>query len=178
MQRLVLLVVLVLGVVAIGAMVDLLLLEPHRTGAERIASLQLQLDEVAARIDDAKRRLAEPAAAEPIDIAQLAIASGDGAAALASLQERVRNSVAAHGGQALSTVGAIAGPVDGVSRLTVGLSGRFEEAQLFAFLSELESGTPPLVVDAVTVRPLPVPGGLPLDVNVTLLSFAVGTDAS
>lgn len=178
MQRLVLLMCLVLGVAAAGAMLDFLVLEPHRAEAERIASLQLELGGVEARIEDAKRRLTASASAEPLDLARLATAGADGDAALATLQERVRNAVAAHGGQALSTVGAVAEPSAGVSRLTVGLSGRFEEASLFAFLSELESATPPLVVDALTVRPLPVPGGLPLDVTVTLVSFHVGADAS
>jgi hypothetical protein len=177
MQRLAFIACLLLGLTAIIGLGDVLVAAPYRANAERIAALQLEFEGVTQRIESAKQRLAAANSDEPIDVARLTMPGADPAGALAALQERVRGSVAAHGGQALSTVGTLADASGSVSRLAVGLNGRFEETALFAFLRELEGGTPPLVVDGLTVRALPAPGGLPLDVNVTLVSFGVSGDA-
>ena len=177
MRRLALLACAFIGLAAIFGLGNLLVAAPYRATAERIASSQLELEGVMRRVENARRSLAAANNAAPMDVARLAT-TGDSATALAALQERVRRTVAAHGGQALSTVGSAAEPAGGVSRLAVGLTGRFDEAALFAFLRELEGGTPPILVDSLSVRPMPVPGQLPLDVSVTLVSFAAGRDAS
>lgn len=176
MRRLILLACVLVGLTIVLGLGDLLIVSPYRDTAERIASLQFELEAVTTRIEDTKRRLAAIETAEPIDVSKLGTQGADNAAALAALQERVRRAVAAHGGQALSTVGSVA-DADGLPRLLVGLTGRFDEPALFAFLNELEGGTPPLLVEGLTVRSLPAPGGPPLDVNVTVVSFAVGQDA-
>jgi hypothetical protein len=177
MQRLALIACLLLGLAAIIGLGDLLVAAPYRANSERISTLQSELEGVTQRLEHTRRRLALANSFAPIDVAQLTMPGDDPAGELAALQERVRRSVAAHGGQALSTVGSVTDASAGVSRLAVGLSGRFEEAGLFGFLRELEGGTPPLVVDGLTVRALPAPGGLPLDVNLTLVSFGVSRDA-
>lgn len=176
MRRFILLACVLFGLMIVLGLGDLMIVSPYRVGAERIATLQFELEAVTTRIEDTKRRLAAAKTAEPIDISKLGTLGADNAAALATLQERVRRAVAVHGGQALSTVGSVA-DADGLSRLLVGLTGRFDEPALFAFLSELEGGTPPLVVEGLTVRSVPAPAGPPLDVSVTLFSFAAGQDA-
>lgn len=177
MQRLVLLLCAGLGCLAILTIADLLVGAPYRVNADRIASLEADLAGMTMRLDEARRHLALGNAKEPLDMAQLVTPGVNDAVALAALQERVRRTIAAHNGQALSTVGSLSGAADGLSRLTVGLTGRFDEAALFEFLRELEGGTPPVIVDGLTVRPLPVLGGPPLDVSVTLVSFGGGGDA-
>jgi len=178
MQRFAIMACILLGLAAVIGLGDLLVVSPYRANAKRIAALQLELAGLTERVAGAKRRLAATNSDEPIDVAQLTMPGDDPAGALAALQERVRRSVTLHGGQALSTVGSLADASLDVSRLAVGLNGRFEEAALFAFLRELEGGTPPLLVDGLTVRALPVPGEPPLDVNVTFVSFGVSGDAS
>jgi hypothetical protein len=177
MRRVILLLCIGLGCLAIFTVADLLVGAPYRANAGRISNLEADLVDMTLRLDEARRRLTLGNAQEPLDVAQLVTPGPNSAAALAALQERVRRTVAAHSGQALSTVGSLSEADDGLSQLTVGLTGRFEEMALFEFLRELEGGTPPIIVEGLTVRPLPVPGGPPLDVSVTLVSFAVNDNA-
>ena len=176
MRRLILLLCVCLSCLAILTVGDLLVGAPYRANAGRISNLEAELTNMTLRLDEA-RRLALGNAKEPLDVAQLLTPGANSATGLAALQERVRRTVAAHGGQALSTVGSLSEAADDLSQLTVGLTGRFEERALFEFLRELEGGTPPIIVDGLTVRPLPVPGGPPLDVSVTLVSFGVSGNA-
>lgn len=171
MRRLVILLCVGLGCLATLTVADLLVGTPYRANVDRISNLAAELADMTLRLDQAQRRLALGTAKEPLDMAQLVMPGADGAAALAALQERVRRTVDVHNGQALSTVGALSEAANGLSQLTVGLTGRFEERALFEFLREIEGGTPPIIVDGLTVRALPVPGGPPLDVSVTLISF-------
>lgn len=177
MRRLVLLLCVGLGCLAISIVADLLVGAPYRANADRISAVAAERAAISVRLEDAQRRLALGSSKHPFDVTRLLTSGANGSAALAALQERVRRTVTAHNGQTLSTVGSLSVAADGLSRLTVGLSGRFDETAMFEFLRELEGGTPPILVDALTVRPLPVPGGPPLDVSVTLVSFGISGDA-
>lgn len=126
-------------------------------------------EQAAARADALTAR--RDALASDAAIAGLWLAAGSEAQAMAAMQDRVKTVAAGAGATVVTAqpLGAAAG-VSIRARLRVGLSADMKALQ--ATLHALESGSPPVLVEALTIRPRPGAGGL--DVQVDLAGFVKG----
>jgi hypothetical protein len=157
---------------------DRLYVEPMRAAEVRVAELSEQLAALRERELAARKDRAELSDTERARHPNLAIAAPDLATATARFQEYARASVAETGGVTASSQTAIAGLPGGYSKVSVLLRLRFAEAQLLEFARKIETDSPPVVIEALEVRPLPIAGdSRPLDVTATISGFYGGADA-
>jgi hypothetical protein len=143
-------------------------IQSARQRLERQHQLLHGYEQAASRVDALAARLAA-LAADP-STGSLWLAAGSEAQAMAAMQDRVKT--------VASSVGAIVvaaqplGTAPGVparARLRVGLGADMTALQ--ATLHALESGSPPLLVEALTIRPRSSASGGVLDVQIDLAGF-------
>lgn len=153
-------------------------LAPTRSSETQAASLAVDLDQVETRLARARSELAinnakpVPPTGTLLDIGPAVSASSE------RLQGAVRSAVAASGGQTLSSQTGTADLSGGYTKIALLLRARFDEAGLLAFLRQVESETPVIVVDELDVQQLSMPGdSRQLDVTASLFGVHADVDA-
>lgn len=146
-------------------------IQSARQRLERQHQLLQNHQQAASRTDAQAARLAA-LAADP-NTGGVWLAAGSEAQAMAAMQDRVKTVANAAGATVVTAqpLGATAG-VPTRARLRVGLSADITAVQ--AILHALESGSPLLLVEAVTMRPRSGAGGGILDVQIDLAGFIKG----
>lgn len=157
---------------------DGLYLTPSRLAQLRIAQLAEQLSDLERRRLQSTRDLAQWQ--QPSDAPSLILtdATSDVITATTRLQESSRNAAVAADGIVTSSQTIVSELPGGLSKLSVLLRMRFAESGLLGFFRQVESASPPLIVESLDVRPLPILGDArPLDVVATISGFYGGSDA-
>jgi hypothetical protein len=146
-------------------------LQSGRQRLERQEALLRGYQQVAARDVEARARL-DALTADPRGAGLWLAADSEGQAA-AALQDRVKTVAAAAGAALISQqpLGTSAGPPRR-TRLRVALAA--DTAVLQAVLHGLESGSPLLLIEGLTLRPRPGGAGGLLDVQIDLAGFGLG----
>lgn len=157
---------------------ELFHLAPLRAETDRITALAAELGGIQQRLSRVRAEhavIGSSAGAETIG--DLAARAPDAAAATALLQERVRILAAESGGSILSSIGSAVELPGLGSRIGVQLQSRFDEGGLLRFLRSTEAGKPPIIIEAMTIQPLPVADASPLDVTLNFVGYFVHNDA-
>lgn len=146
-------------------------IQAARQRLERQHQLLQNHAQAASRADAQAARLAA-LAADP-NTGGFWLAAGSEAQAMAAMQDRVKTVAGAAGAVVVTaqSLGTAAGAPTRV-RLRVGLGADMTALQ--ATLHALESGSPLLLVEAVTIRPRSSAGGGGLDVQIDLAGFIKG----
>lgn len=169
-ERLLLIAACVVVVALAYAVLTQLYFAPAQAMSQQAQTLATQLQDVTARAARAKQQLTTTAATE--SVATMLITGEPVADAAAHFQENARAQVAQLAGAALSSQSIVTDMGGGYSKVSVLLRARFSEAALLAFLRGVEAQQPIVLVEGLTVRPLPVVGDdKPLDVTATLSEF-------
>lgn len=157
---------------------DALYLQPLRAADGRVDDLSQQLDALREREFVARGDLAALGGVEVATESHLVIAAPDVSAATARFQEYARSAVAQMNGVTASSQVAVTDLAGGYSKVSVLLRMRFAEPQLLEFLRKVETDSPPVLVESLEVRPLPISGDpRSLDVVATLSGFYGGSGA-
>lgn len=157
---------------------ELFYFAPLRAEAGRITALDEELGGIQQRLARAQaEQAAIGSSAGAETIGALAAQAPDAAAATALLQERVRILAAESGGRLLSSIGSAVELPGLGSRISVQLQSRFDEAGLLRLLRSTEAEQPPIIVEAMTIQPLPVADASPLDVSLSFVGFYVHNNA-
>jgi len=153
-------------------------LAPLRAETDRIGALAEELGGLQQRLSEAT---AEYAAIRPNagteTINDLVLQGADTSAATALLQDRVRILAAESGGNIVSSIGSAVELPGLGSRIRVTLQSRFDEVRLLRFVRNVEAGQPPIIIEAMTIQPLPIADASPLDVSLSFVGFYVHDDA-
>ncbi|MBI4924138.1 MAG: hypothetical protein HY834_20575 [Devosia nanyangense] len=176
-DRLVLVVLLSLGLTAIGWGADGFYFGPVRDAVVRIQALSGELASLTQRRTRAEFDL-RAASERGGEINGLALRDDDASSAAARFQETIRNAVLQFGGAAMSSQSVSTDLGGGYLKVSVLLRARFDEAGLLAFLRANELSQPPILVESIETYSLPQPGDpRPLDVTATLSEFHVDVTA-
>ena len=157
---------------------ELFYLAPLRAQTDRITALTEELGGIQQRLSEAKAEYAAISSSAGTEtIGDLVLKGADTAAATALLQDRVRILAAESGGNILSSIGSAVELPGLGSRISVALQSRFDEVGLLRFLRNVEAGQPPIIIQAMTIQPLPVADASPLNVSLTFVGFYVHDNA-
>ena len=160
---------------AVYAAGQVLYFAPEAESRTEIADLRGALSDYDRRLADARAELSQLQAAVTSPSALLM--TGPEADTAPWLQSTVRQAVATEGGAALASQTSSAPLGAQHTKLSLLLRARFEETGLFAFLKEVESATPPFIVERLEVQPANVGGGQPsLDVTATIFVILSNAD--
>ena len=146
-------------------------IQSARQHLERQRQVLQGYEQAASRADTLAARLAT-LTADP-NTGGVWLAAGSEAQAMATMQDRVKTVAASVGATVVTAqpLGAAAGAPTR-ARLRVGLSADMTALQ--ATLHALESGSPLLLAEALTIRPRSSAGGGLLDVQIDLAAFIKG----
>jgi hypothetical protein len=178
-SRLVLLAFLLLVAGSISWAAEMAYFRPMRDAETRIASLRETLIDLRVRETGMREQLAQMGASDA-DLPSIADSMpGGGADAAVRLQEGVRNSIEALGGQTVSSQPVSIDLGGGYTKISLLLRARLDERGLLTLLHDLESSKPVTLVDSLEVHSLPIPGDTrPLDVTATITKFHVDVASS
>lgn len=159
----------------IYASADLFYWRPEALGREEAAEIRGKLAEYDQRVAEARAEMAQLSA--PRDDATLVV--GEESQSVPWLQGAIRQAVASVGGIASVTQTSIAPISDQHSKLSLLLRARFEEVGLLSFLKQVETVTPPMIVESMTVQPINADRSQPsLDVTATIFVIISNAAAS
>lgn len=154
---------------------DLLFLTPEARARAEIAELRATLADYDRRLAQARAELFQ--IEDPVaDITSLVLV-GNEAESVPWLQGRIRQAVTAAGGIATTSQTGLTSLSEQHAKLSLLLRARFEEMGLLSFLKQVETGTPPLIIESLAVQPINAGRGQPsLDVTATI--FVIVSNAA
>ena len=158
------------GLFALGAAIDLIMIEPIRRADRQMASLRSDLTDVDRRI--AAARTALSAARRGLLPAASLTSGGNPAEVEARLQEQIGTALDVVGGMMLSSQIVTSDLGGGYRKISLLLNTQLSEEQLLALLEDVRQARPMVIVEQLDARFLPGQAGAPsLEVSATLTMF-------
>lgn len=157
-ERLAFIAAVMAGLALAASAVEAGYLGPARQGDSEIAGLEADLAQLQARLASARAELSNGDTSQGQSLDSMVETGPSVAASAERLQGLVRDAVSAGGGQALSSQTGSSDLGGGYTKVALVLRARFDEPGLLAFLRQIEGQAPAILVEALDIQQMPMPG--------------------